>query len=79
MEHFRILPTDPRYKTLAEDQIEVLFINFLFSLSEDEYRTLYRKKLEKEDQVESLPEEVMKKMGYTKEEIENTKGALRAR
>jgi len=69
IEHFRVLPTDRRYKELLEDQIELLFCNFLSSPTSDDYRESYYREKSAEAVVDSLPEEALKKMGYNEDDI----------
>jgi len=69
IEHFRILPTDERYKKLSEDQIEILFCNFLSSPIDEEYKNTYRQGMSKKDVVKSMPTELFKDMGYSEEDI----------
>lgn len=69
LEHFRILPTDNRYKELSLDQIELLFINFLRTPSEEDHKKIYADIQKKEDIVDSMPRDVLKEMNYTDEDI----------
>ncbi len=71
MRHFKILPTDPRYKELTDQQAELLFLNFLISPTDEEYLQFYREREEKKSAVEELPIEDLKEMDYSDEEIEN--------
>ena len=77
IEHFRVLPTDKRYKLLNSDQIELLFLNYVSQPLCEQYRNSY---LSEQDQKEKgLPEEILKEMNYTKEEIEEINVALSER
>lgn len=69
--HFRILPTDPRYKELTEEQCELLFLDFLNSPTDEECLQFYREKEESKAVVEELPIEDLEEMGYSDEEIKN--------
>lgn len=69
IEHFRILPTDERYKKLSEDQIEILFCNFLSSPIDEEYKNTYRQGMSKTDVIKSMPTELFKDMGYDENDI----------
>jgi len=69
IEHFRILPTDKRYKKLSEDQIEILFCNFLSSPIDEEYKNTYRKGMSKTDVIKTMPKEIFKEMGYSEEDM----------
>ncbi len=76
MNHFRILPTDPRINNLSDDQIELLFFSFISSPTDNEYKLWYRKKEQARVAVDDLPIEDLKKMDYTDEDIENISNAL---
>ena len=69
MRHFRVLPTDQRYKELTNKQAELLFLNFLDSPTDDEYLRFYREREENESIMEELPEDILKEMEYSEEEI----------
>ena len=69
--HFRILPTDPRYKELTDEQAELLFLDFLTSATDEEYLRFYREGKEKEAAMKELPIEDLKEMEYTDEEIQD--------
>jgi len=70
IEHFRILPTDERYKKLSEDQIEILFCSFLSSPIDEEYRKTYRKGMSKTDVIKTMPKELFTEMGYSEKDME---------
>jgi len=67
IEHFRILPTDKRFKRLRWDQVELLFINYISQPSDEQYRQTYIESKQKE--VEEIPESSMLDMGYNEDEI----------
>ena len=69
VEHFRILPTDKRFKKLKWDQIELLFLNYISQPSDEQYRRLYLDSIEKEEIEDNLPKDKMEEMGYNPEEI----------
>ena len=77
MEHFRVLPTDPRLTDLTNDQLEVLFTFSLTSAGDEQMKTRYARLKEEEQVVEDLPREQLRKMGYGKEEIERISQDLR--
>jgi len=64
-----VLPTDPRYKELTPEQIELLFYSFLNTPSDEEYKYCYRRRKQKVEAAENVPDWVLKKMKYTDEEI----------
>lgn len=78
IDRFKILPTDPRFKELTVDVMEALFISAMEIPSDEEYRDLYRKaKFEEEME---LPEDELKKLGYSEEDmIEIKEAVLRSR
>lgn len=67
IEHFRILPTDKRFKRLKWDQVELLFINYISQPSDEQYRQTYIESKQKE--VEEIPKNSMLDMGYNEDEI----------
>lgn len=79
IEHFRVLPTDCKYKELSWDQIELLFLNYVSQPSDEQYRQSYLKELEVDDITEGLPEDIMEDMGYNKEEIKEVAKILQGR
>lgn len=76
MEHFRVLPTDPRVLELTDSQIELLFINACQSAGDDELRESYRRIVSKRREAEALPVSDLEKMGYTHEMIEAIKEGI---
>lgn len=76
IEHFRILPTDERFKKLKEDQMELLFCYFVSSPNDEQYRKAHYSNLSKEEIMETLPEDKIKEMGYSEEELKDIKEAL---
>ncbi len=67
IEHFRILPTDKRFKRLKWDQVELLFVNYISQPSDEQYRQTYIESKQKE--IEEIPESSMLNMGYNEDEI----------
>jgi len=77
MEHFKILPTDDRFKKLTIDQMEILYYNFLNTPSDEAQRKYYLDKISNKDKVDSIPEDyAVSVLGYTKEDIAKIKGEL---
>ena len=76
MEHFRILPTDSRYKELTVEQMEALFMNAIRSMSDDEHREIYRKHAQSERLKNTLPVDTFKEMGYSSTDIAEIKRSL---
>ena len=70
IEHFRVLPTDPRFKALDEDQMEVLFFHFINSGTDEQHRLAYHTKMSRKETIDTMPRNLMEDMGYTKEELE---------
>lgn len=73
MEHFRILPTDRRFKELSSEQKEMLFLAFLVMPTDEQYKISYSKSRISSE----LPDEVLEEMGYEKEEIETIQQVIR--
>jgi hypothetical protein len=68
IEHFRVLPTDQRYKELTDDQIELLFHSYLLLPDDDSYKAMYQDHKHMRDS--GLPEESdLKESGYSADEI----------
>jgi hypothetical protein len=78
VEHYRVLPTDPRYKELTDDQIELLFVNFLTTLTPDEQRRFYIQKLAEEQEEAQFPVEEFKKLGYSEEQLAEIREGVKA-
>ena len=76
IEHFRILPTDERFKRLTEDQMELLFYYFVSSPTDEQYKKAHYSNLSKEEVIETLPEDKIKEMGYSEEELKDIRDAL---
>ena len=77
IEHFRVLPTDSRFKELNEDQIELLFCHFINSLTDEQYKQTYYTKMNRKEVIDTMPKDLMKDMGYTEEDIEQiTQGLM---
>jgi hypothetical protein len=70
IDYFRVLPTDPRFKALREDQMELLFCHFLSSPTDEQYRQSHRAKITKKEMIDTMPKGLMKKMGYSEEDME---------
>lgn len=71
MGHFQILPTDQRMKELTRDQMELLYIGYLTSPSDEELRNAYRNSKKEIESNEALEE-----MGYNSEEMEEINKAI---
>ena len=70
MEHFRVLPTDQRFLNLNDEQMELLFMSFLNSPPDEAIRQSHHSKASKKDLIESMPKDLMGKMGYSKEDLQ---------
>ena len=73
MEHFRLLPSDPRLTDLSDEQIEILFLNYVSVPDDSVLKKVYEKKREKEKKESEIPVEDLREMGYTDEQIEEIK------
>jgi len=76
MEHFRVLPTDKRFKELNDLQMELLLVNFLNTPDDATLKQTYYKSKKKEAKLEGLPVHILKNMGYTDADIEKLKKDL---
>lgn len=66
--HFKVLPTDKRFKDLTENQKELLLAGFIENPTDKEIMQYYRnmsKELINEDDIIAF-----KEMGYTQEQID---------
>lgn len=75
--HFKVLPTDPRYRALNDDQIELLFSSFLQMPTEEQWKSWYAR--QKREERLDLPVDELKGMGYTDADIEKIKKELAER
>lgn len=76
MLHFRVLPSDPYYKQLTDEQIYLLFYGFL-NLPEDSIvRSNYLQNKYAQTKKEAVPIEDLKRMGYSEDEIHKIIEAL---
>ncbi len=73
MDHFRVLPTDPRIQNLTDEQCEILFLNHMRLPDSKVLKKNYFEHKQREDQIQDLPEEEFLKMGYTQEAIQRIK------
>jgi chemotaxis receptor (MCP) glutamine deamidase CheD len=73
MDHFRLLPTDPRIKRLADEQAEILFMNHMRLPSSDALKRRYSEEKRREKAAAEFPEDDFKAMGYSDEAIEEIK------
>lgn len=71
MEHFQVLPTDERYTLLSIGQKEVLFLNFLISPTDKEYRANYPR-----TRAPDIPDEILEALHYNPDEIKEIKKVL---
>ena len=76
MDHFQVLPTDPRIKELSDEQAEILYLNHARLPDAKEIKKRYWEEQKKKQELESFPEEDLRKMGYTEELIEKIKGDI---
>lgn len=75
MEHFRVLPSDPRLEALTDEQAAVLF-QYWLDYDEDIARRVYREKKAEEDAKPSYDVDELRAMGYPEDEIERIKRSL---
>lgn len=73
--HFRILPTDKRYKRLTENQKYLLYIGWLELPTSDQIKLWYTKK-SGEPVISEEDETNFKKIGYTSAQIKRMKKQL---
>ena len=74
--HFRILPTDPRFKELTENQKALLFHGWLHNANSDDlYR--YQRERDHEPGVTTDDEKTFQNAGYSTEQINHIKAELR--
>ena len=75
MEHFRVLPTDPRLKRLSDDQISLLMFYWLNN-DERSMKTAYgeHKANEEAKKEPQFKRKDLKDIGYTDAEIEEMTG-----
>ena len=73
--HFRILPTDERYKRLTENQKHLLYVGWLELPTSDQIKAWYAKKATdpviSEDDANNFA-----KLGYSKEQIKRMREQL---
>jgi len=67
MGHFKVLPTDARYKDLTVDQIEVLYLAFINRPTDQEVLHTYRKS--KTADRMKVPTAELEEMGFNPDEI----------
>lgn len=77
MDHYRVLPTDPRYLALTDEQVEVLFFSFLSMPTEEQWKEWYRK--QKAESRLDIPVEQLKEMHYSDAEIAQIRKELASR
>ncbi|GAB6276240.1 MAG: hypothetical protein SAMD01599839_07800 [Rectinema sp.] len=73
MEHFRILPTDPRINAVSEEQTSILF-NYWVQYDEDLIRRAWRERASRP----KFSLEELHDLGYSDEEAEGIKRAFEA-
>lgn len=78
MEHFRVLPTDERFKQLTDHQINMMFVYYLMRPEDSILKELYRKNQEVEVVKEELPVDLLKAQGYTDVQIAKIRQELGA-
>jgi len=70
MEHFRVLPTDPRIKGLSDNQISLL-MQYWLDFDERAIREVYRERKAKEEAKPKFrKKDLMDDLGFTEEEAE---------
>ena len=69
MEHFRVLPTDDRFRRLTPDQIELLFLSHVMMPDTDGARQQYQREMVKREEWKNFPKEQFEGMGYSEEDI----------
>jgi hypothetical protein len=74
--HFRVLPTDDRFKELSFRQKLLLFRSHEYLPTDDDLR--YSSLVQRRARSESLPTGDLKRMGYTPEQIKRMKEQLEA-
>ena len=68
-EHFRVLPTDSKYKALTDLQANLLFTNYLFTANESDIKAAYWS--ERVNTKKSLPNrEDLVALGYNDKQID---------
>lgn len=74
--HFRVLPTDPRFKELTENQKVLLFHGWVHNANSDD---LYRHQIRKDQEpgVTQEDEATFRSAGYSTEQINRIKSELR--
>ncbi|MDR1904601.1 MAG: hypothetical protein LBQ88_20240 [Treponema sp.] len=70
MEHFRVLPTDPKVRELTDNQISLL-LQYWLDYDEDHFRRAYREKKAIEQSKPQFDRQALYDMGYTDAEIDN--------
>lgn len=75
MHHFRILPTDERFKQLTEKQKLLLFYGWTELPSSDQIKVYYDRK-EETPVINADDEENFKRIGYTSKQIAKMKEQL---
>lgn len=73
--HFRVLPTDERYKRLTDNQKNLLFFSWIELPSSDQIKAWHDKKAG-DPVVSAEDEENFKNLGYSKEQIRRIKEQL---
>ena len=79
IEHFKILPTDERFKELSEETMELLFLSYLHGPFEEELKVLYyaeKSGAGTEEGEGVLTEELLKNLGYDEKDIKEINEAI---
>jgi hypothetical protein len=77
MEHFKVLPTDDRFKQLTDRQKELLWVGFLNGGDDNAMRSNYQEQQRNDMEIDEQEEEDLLKCGYTKEKIARMKAELK--
>jgi hypothetical protein len=56
--------------------MELLFCHFLSSPTDEQYRQSHRAKITKKEMIDTMPKDLMKKMGYSEKDMERITQAL---
>ena len=73
--HFRVLPTDKRFKRLTENQKTLLFHGWTELPSSEQIKRFYDKK-SGDPVIDDTAEKNFKKLGYSSKQIQKMKGEL---
>ena len=77
MEHFRVLPTDPKFINLTIDQMELLYVYSVGSPTDEEMKHMYRKHKKEMLEENKIPENKLEEMGYSENDIKRIKEVIK--